>query len=574
MLALPYHRSPFLACALPSPRASSLICALLTLSLGALISAPAFDPANGDFARDDPDHIRVLNYNVLGNFVTDAGLTSGEFTRLLQAIDPDVIAFQEINSTLTASAISTELSSILGGSWNVHPGIATPPIKNALCSRYGLSLAVTDTVPASATRGVTAALIDLPGGTYGSTDLYVMNVHMKASQSTTDYELRQDTADAIINWMRDARTAGENIDLVFGTPMIVTGDTNLNFSDRGEESPNRADKTLIDGDILQNGIYGADSPPDWDGSDAGDAAPYNHVDGNVHTFLGSGSRYDRQIYTDSVIHAVNRFTLNPGTMSAPALATAGLASTDAANASDHLPVAVDYALGPNPNAPGQLLINEWSYNDVGGDDRSFVEFINVGDQEIVLDAPVDYHFLRSDSNLPTSPPGAETQAFFYDLQGVVPPGGLFVLYDSTSESAAIATTIESALPSPLQRNDRSDFTLVNSTNIGLALVTRTPTDNGAADFDHALVEAYLYDDNTADGNHFFRTSSGNGLTITLGPDQRESSGLLSDTLSHSRNLGATELNMYPNNWTLFDTATPGTPNSTPAPVELSVFQAR
>src|SRR5690606_14239544 len=113
---------------------------------------------------------------------------------------------------------------------------------------------------------------------------------------------------------------------------------------------------------------------------------------------------------------------------------------DTSSAADHLPIVADFA--PGGEGPvGKLLINEFSYDDVSTDDRTFVELINTGAQPINLDAPKDYVLVRTSNNAPTSPPGSPNQAGRYDLTGVIPPGDVFVLYSTGSDSAGIASQI-------------------------------------------------------------------------------------------------------------------------------------
>ena len=66
---------------------------------------------------------------------------------------------------------------------------------------------------------------------------------------------RQDSADAIANWLGDARgvtrPSGDNVTLPPDTPMINLGDFNL----VGGPQP---ENTLITGDIQDEGTYGPD----------------------------------------------------------------------------------------------------------------------------------------------------------------------------------------------------------------------------------------------------------------------------------------------------------------------------
>jgi endonuclease/exonuclease/phosphatase family metal-dependent hydrolase len=539
----------------------------------------AFDPANGDFAKEAPEQIRVLSYNVEGAFMLNSDL-DGAFERIIKTIQPDIIAFQEISyiwqepgplreigkpsadkEAIILLNIKWRLETYFPGTtWTVHRGIFDNGIYNALATRFEFvqGTTITGTIPYSGARGVTAALINLPDGTFGATDLYIMVVHFKSGQTLDDHRQRQRHADAIINWMRDARTPGGDIDLPSKTPMLLVGDTNLGYRDQGDAAPYHASRTLVNGDIFDEATFGPDSPPDWDGTDSTDAAPYDHINGNARTCssreASPTSRLDRFIYTDSVLHVAHGFIPNTQTMSPAALANAGLQASDTADASNHLPVVVDFALGPNP--PGQLLINEFSYDDPGYDDHSFVELKNVGGQEINLDAPLDYHLLKSQNNLPSIPPVTENQSADFDLQGVVPPGGLFVLFDSLGESSASATTIETALPK-LQRQNLRGFSLNNGPAAAIALVTVERT--GVTSTADTLVEAYLYEASSPGGRYFFLTDSDNNLLIELCGVQVSTLNLISDTLSFSRTLGDKTLNSFAN-WRNPDRATPGEEN--------------
>lgn len=535
--------------------------------LGLTAVAAAFDPANGDFSKENADHIRVLTWNVLDNFVTDASLTSNEFTDILQNIDPDIVCFQEMDTSETAADIKTALETILGNTWTVQRGLTDGFNRNMLATRFSLGTTTTDTSPASELRGVTAGLVDLPDGTYGS-DFYVMCIHFKSGATTTDATRRQTAADAIVNWMRDARNSGGNITLASNTPMLVVGDTN--FVNEGEAGPGEAPTTLATGDIADEGTFGSDSAPDWDGGNLEDAAPYDHTNADPRTWSSSSptSRLDRFNYTDSVIRVANRFVLNTATMGAPALSAASpaLSSTDTANASDHLPAVVDFELGAAP-AAGSLLINEFIFDDAGADDREFLEIINVGGQEVNLDAPLDYHYVRSNAGMPTSAPGAENEAGWVDLTGVVPAGGLFVVYDGSGTSAGIASKIESALPA-LQRQDSGFLALANGTNTGIALITTETVNGGAGTVNDTLVEAYGYEISNTGNTYFLRTDSDNGLTISLsGNELTTFSGGTDSTVS--RQVGNATNGSFVN-WQIPDTETAGSSNNT-VPVELSIF---
>lgn len=562
----------------------ALASALFALSLTS--AALAANPVTGDFSKGSANTIRLMAYNVERNFITTAS-TDDEFQRIFQALTPDIIVFNEIDASLgsasvAAAAIKARLETYSpAATWNVHAGVSDGFIRNAFASKYPVSLQITDTTPASEVRGVVAALVDLPDGTFGSTDIYVMGVHMKSGGTTGiggDHQRRQVAADAIIRWMADARTPGGNITLPTNTPMVLMGDMNVGFQGGGDEAPYHASRTVVDGDVFDEATYGPDSPPDWDGTSNRDAAPYDHsatgstsvASPRTQPSSNPASRLDRIIYTDSVLRMESRFILRTATMSAAARAAAGLNSGDTVTAADHLPCVVDFLPEPSP-APPMVLLNEFLFNDVGTDDRNFIELINLGGQEVNLDAPVDYQVKLSNSGLPASAPGAENQALFFDVKGIIPPGGgIYVYHDAAGDSSGIASAITSALPNPLQRHSEAVFSLSNGDDTALALVTVGHSDVDVTE--EAVVDAYAYAATSPTNTLFFRTDSGNGLTIPLVAAQITtfgSGGAASDS-SLFRQPGNADANSFAG-WTIVGNATPGTANPGASVGEWSLY---
>jgi endonuclease/exonuclease/phosphatase family metal-dependent hydrolase len=548
---------------------------LIPVLVALTVLAAAFDPVSGDFSRAAASDIRVMSWNVEKKYrPTGDADELAAIARVLNAIQPDIIVFQEIVPSDTEAAMKALLESQTGGTWHVHRGISDGFNRNLVASRYALSMKITDVIPATGLRGVTAALVDLPDAIYGSSDLYIMGLHLKSGGTTSDEEQRQAGADAIINWIRDIQTAGGNITLPHSTPIIWAGDFNVAFNDAGDEDPYHTSRTLVTGDIYDETTWGADFAPDWDGTDATDTAPYDHTSGWSRTQPATSSpshRLDRIYYTDSVMRVKNTFILNTTTMTSGALTAAGLQAGDTdrdVDGPDHLPLVADFALGRDPNPPAQLVINEFSYDDVGADDRTFVEFKNIGGRPLNLDAPVDYLFLRTGNNVATSEPGSTNIAGSWDLVGVIPPGGHFVLYDVGDQSAGIEATIEANLPA-IQRMKNSTFTLTNGPNAGFALVTRERTGKSTT-LDH-LVEAYIYSYDGVATSHFIKTNSTTPLVIELTGNQL--GGVLAGSDNTiSRRVGDRSLNDY-SDWVIGDTATPGLENNTasasPDPVPAS-----
>lgn len=329
--------------ALPLRRFALAVCTTLLATASA---ARAFNPLVGDYTKDQPLDVRIMAYNTHGSFIVMASHDAA-FNRIFVALNPDLICLEEIPSSVSASAMAARFNSILpigGAGWQVHYGILAGT-RNALVSRFPLTLTRTDTIPASSTRGVTIALADLPNATY-PVDVYLLGVHLKCCGNAggTEDESRQRSADAIANWLGDARgvvrPSGNNIVLPANTPMIVLGDFNMVGGPQIET-------TLLTGDIIDNAIFGTDIQGDWDATNLTNLNPLDPFTSQNFTWQGSSSfdpsPLDRMMITDSAFPVANKFILNTDTMVPTALAAAGLQAGDTlpANASDHLPIVVD-----------------------------------------------------------------------------------------------------------------------------------------------------------------------------------------------------------------------------------------
>ena len=335
-------RTFFSRCYLSSNRAGFVSALAILLMVHPAI---ALNPLVGDFSKDNPLDVRIVAYNTEANFIADPA-ADPEFNRILTALQPDIICFEEM-STTSANNTATRLNSIMpigGAGWQVHVGVLAGT-RNVLASRYPLTQRRTDTIPESSTRGVTIALADLPSATH-PLDVYLLGVHLKCCGDPGGSEdvNRQRSADAIANWLGDARDAarpsGNNIVLPANTPMIVLGDFNL----VGGPQP---ENTLLTGNIQDEPTFGTDVKGDWDVSNLTNLNPLDPFTGNNFTWQGNGtfppSPLDRFMVTDSAFTVANKFILNTNTMTPSALAAAGLQAGDTLpqNSSDHLPIVVD-----------------------------------------------------------------------------------------------------------------------------------------------------------------------------------------------------------------------------------------
>jgi exonuclease III len=285
-------------------------------------ATPVPPPTSISLARQSPDHVRVMTHNVLSDGLFNH---TAEFTRILQAIDPDVICFQEIYSH-TATQVRDEVAAMLTGTWYA--------VDNSDCH-------IVSRWPILTTRnldGNIGALIDVSDA-LSDADLYVFSAHPPCCSNESG---RQAEIDNIMAWVRDLQTPGGVETLIDDTPIVITGDMNLvGFAQQLT--------TLLTGDIVNEGTYGPDHSPDWDGTALGDPIPRHTHTRSAYTWRNDVSSYapgrlDFIVHTDSVLTLGNHFTLWTPDMSPADLAAAGLQAGDTATAADHLPVVADFLL--------------------------------------------------------------------------------------------------------------------------------------------------------------------------------------------------------------------------------------
>lgn len=292
----------------------------------------------------DAEDVRVVTYNVYWDSIFEDTSTSAlpdRFARVINALQPDVLALQEIRESAAATAAMLDtLAPLPGGAgWN-----AFKFSDNVILSPYPFLLTTSDV-------GHADVLVDLPDGQY-ERDLFLTSDHWPCCSNESG---RQEDADRLVRWLDDVRTPGGQVDVPEGTPLVVVGDLNTVGSGRPLEA-------LRTGDILDNGRWGADSPPDWDGTPLTNASPLHNGTGpDTYTWRNDRSSFapgvlDHILYTDSVMEPANGFVLEPATMTPAELAATGLEPFDVqlnevTGWYDHLPVIADFRL-PAPALPG------------------------------------------------------------------------------------------------------------------------------------------------------------------------------------------------------------------------------
>ena len=310
------------------------------------------------FQRQHEVDLRVMCWNVrLESVVPPNGVRSASFIRIVRAMNPDLIALQEIMRPDAVEKIKVLMESELplpdGETWRVH-SVAD----NMLISRFPLQRTDGELVAkypypdlgvSNFHYGYATALLkkkDNPS----DPGFYVVALHNKSGVGEENERLRQLQSDSIARWIRDVRDAGSPLALAAETPIVILGDMNVltNASMQPFE-------TLVSGNIVDEETFGPDFDIDWDGTDLADAKPSHNGHGeHFYTWRYDDMQFDpgaldRVIYTDSVLSVSQSIVLNTTTMSAGELSSLGLLQSDVLFGGkpgyfDHLPLIVDFSV--------------------------------------------------------------------------------------------------------------------------------------------------------------------------------------------------------------------------------------
>ena len=281
-------------------------------------------------ARRHEDDIRIVTYNNLNEGMIDPE-REPHFRRILQALDPDVIAVQEhwewneINDVVQSWFPDEQWYA----SWTYRDLV--------VLSRFPI---LNDANLISSERTM-CALLDTEDEL--GKNLLVINSHLSCCAYN---DSRQEQVDEFASVWRNWITNSDGpFDLEFETPFLHVGDFNFVGYRRQVE-------TLRIGDIVDENEYGDDFPPDWDASNIVDLFSRHTHKRMGYTWRSDGSSFnpgklDYIFYSNATIDTGKHYILNTLALDDETLAGYGLERDDTQEASDHLPRVFDISLDPS-----------------------------------------------------------------------------------------------------------------------------------------------------------------------------------------------------------------------------------
>ena len=274
--------------------------------------------------RSNEQDIRLVSYNTWNEGILDSDRQI-HFKRILQALDPDIIALQEhgdwndIENIIQSWFPSEEWHA----SWTYNDLV--------VLSRF----TITHDANMISSERTMAALLDTEDEL--GKDLLIFNSHLSCCDNN---EGRQQQVDEFAGVWRDWVTNESGpFALEYGTPFVHVGDFNyVGYRQQVE--------TIRDGDIEDEVQYGNDFLPDWDSTAIIDLFPRHTHKRMGYTWRKDGSSFnpgklDYVFYSDATIDTGKYYILNTLAMDDIALDYYELQWDDTQIASDHLPIVFD-----------------------------------------------------------------------------------------------------------------------------------------------------------------------------------------------------------------------------------------
>ena len=287
------------------------------------------DPEPITLERLNGSDIRLVSYNTWNNGIINMD-RQHHFKRILQAIDPDIIAFQEHSDWEYVHDIiqSWFPDEDWHASWTYNDLV--------ILSRFWI---INDAHMGSGRT--MAALLDTENELGGN--LLIFNSHLSCCDNNED---RQQQVDQFAGEWREWVVNGSGpFEIDNGVPFIHVGDFNFVGYRKQVE-------TMRLGDIEDEGQYGIDFPPDWDGSSIVTLFPRHTHKRMGYTWRNDASSFnpgklDYIFYSDLAINHSKHYVLNTLAIDEASLDFNGMQWDDTREASDHLPVVFDITIQDN-----------------------------------------------------------------------------------------------------------------------------------------------------------------------------------------------------------------------------------
>ncbi len=305
---------------------------------------PVAPPEPIPLERYDENDLRVLAFNAWDDklFITTY---TDQYRRILNALQPDIIAFQEIWDH-NAVQTSQRVEELYPGGDKYEWHAVKKDRGNVTVSRFPIldawQIFIWKDNEWSSEHRLTVTLIDAREKL--DTKILFVNVHLRAGSRGEDNRWLEIAG--LTRFLDNARQPGGSLYIEEGTPIVLAGDFNLVGS--------RGQLEAIENDI-----------PDWDGTGmervrARQTEKRMHYTWRNDNSTFSPGKLDYIFYTNSVLSLKNHYTLQVEEMSPEHRQKYGLQYGDTRTASDHLPHVADFEFTPVVSVKNKSNIEAYS----------------------------------------------------------------------------------------------------------------------------------------------------------------------------------------------------------------------
>lgn len=289
-------------------------------------------------ARLNESDIRVVSYNTLNEGILDNNRRD-YFKRILQSIDPDIIALQEHSDW-------DEILEIIQSWFPQEQWYASWTYRDlVILSRFQI---IHDANIISSERTM-AALLDTEDEL--GDNLLIFNSHLSCCDNNDSRQEQVDEFSGV--WRNWVQNGDGPFELEYGTPFIHLGDFNyVGYKQQVE--------TLKNGDIVNENQFGIDFLPDWDSTAIIDLFSRQTHKRMGYTWRNDGSSFnpgklDYLFFSDASVDTGKHYILNTLAMDQGALDNNNLQFEDTQEASDHLPLVFDIVVDSDLGVKGNVI---------------------------------------------------------------------------------------------------------------------------------------------------------------------------------------------------------------------------